>query len=95
MNKINNIKILESNINSLQTAIDNLDLDVSLILHETTKDYSKKYLQDNNLNDEYDNIFDVLDDLQNRIDDIKCLLEKKVNELYKEEINNIKIVNKL
>ena len=94
MNKINDIKILESNINSLQAASDKLDLDVSLILHETTKDYSKKYLQDNNLNDEYANIFDVLEDLQNKIDDIKCLLEKKVNELYKQEINNIKIINK-
>ena len=51
MNKINDIKILENNINSLQTAIDNLDLDVSLILHETTEDYSKRYLQDNNLID--------------------------------------------
>ena len=40
------------------------------------------------------NVFDVLEDLQNKIDDIKCLLEKKVNELYKQEINNIKIVNK-
>ena len=94
MSKINDIKILESNINSLQTAIDNLDLDFSLILHETTEEYSKKYLKDNNLNDEYGNIFDVLEDLQNKIDDIKCLLEKKVNELYKQEINNIKIVNK-
>ena len=94
MSKINDIKILESNINSLQTAIDNLDLDFSLILHETTEEYSKKYLKDNNLNDEYANIFDVLEDLQNKIDDIKCLLEKKVNELYKQEINNIKIVNK-
>ena len=94
MNKINDIKILESNINSLQTAIDKLDLDYSLILHETTKEYSKKYLKDNNLNDEYGNVFDVLEDLQNKIDDIKCLLEKKVNELYKQEINNIKIVNK-
>ena len=93
MSKINDIKILESNINSLQTAIDNLDLDFSLILHETTEDYSKKYLQDNNLNDEYANVFDVLEDLQNKIDDIKCLLEKKANELYKQEINNIKIVN--
>ena len=95
MSKINDIKILENNINSLQTAIDNLDLDVSLILHETTEDYSKRYLQDNNLDNEYANVFDVLEDLQNKIDDIKCLLEKKVNELYKEEINNIKIVNKL
>ena len=69
MNKINDIKILESNINNLQVQI-------------------------NNLNDEYANIFDVLEDLQNKIDDIKCLLEKKVNELYKQEINNIKIVNK-
>ena len=94
MNKINDIKILESNINSLQTAIDKLDLDYSLILHETTKEYSKKYLKDNNLNDEYGNVFDVLEDLQNKIDDIKCLLEKKVNELYKQEINNIKIINK-
>lgn len=94
MSKINDIKILESNINSLQTAIDNLDLDVSLILHETTEDYSKKYLQDNNLNDEYGNVFNVLEDLQCKINDIKCLLEKKVNELYKEEINNIAIVNK-
>ena len=94
MNKINDIKILENNINSLQSAIDKLDLDYSLILHETTEEYSKKYLKDNNLNDEYANIFDVLEDLQNKIDDIKCLLEKKVNELYKQEINNIKIVNK-
>ena len=31
---------------------------------------------------------------KNKSDDIKCLLEKKVNELYKQEINNIKIVNK-
>ena len=94
MNKINDIKILENNINSLQSAIDKLDLDYSLILHETTEEYSKKYLKDNNLNDEYANIFDVLEDLQNKIDDIKCLLEKKANELYKQEINNIKIVNK-
>ena len=89
------IKILESNINSLQAAINNLDLDVSLILHETTEDYSKRYLQDNNLDDEYGNVIDVLEDLQGKINDIKCLLEKKVNELYKEEINNIAIVNKL
>ena len=94
MDKINDIKILENNINSLQSAIDNLDLDFSCILHETTEEYSKKYLKDNNLNDEYANIFDALEDLQNKIDDIKCLLEKKVNELYKQEINNIKIVNK-
>ena len=94
MSKINDIKILESNINSLQTAIDNLDLDVSLILHETTEDYSKKYLQDNNLDDEYGNVIDVLEDLQGKVNDIKCLLEKKVNKLYKQEINNIKIVNK-
>ena len=63
MNKINDIKILESNINSLQAAIDKLDLDYSWILHETTEEYSKKYLKDNNLNDEYVNIFDVLEDL--------------------------------
>ena len=94
MNKINDIKILESNINNLQVAIDKLNLDYSWILHETTEEYSKKYLKDNNLNDEYANIFDVLEDLQNKIDDIKCLLEKKANELYKQEINNIKIVNK-
>ena len=94
MTKINDIKILESNINSLQVASDKLDLDYSCILHETTEEYSKKYLKDNNLNDEYANIFDVLEDLQNKIDDIKCLLEKKVNELYKQEINNIKIINK-
>ena len=55
---------------------------------------TKKYLQDNNLDDEYGNIIDVLEDLQNKVNDIKCLLEKKVNELYEEEINNIKIVNK-
>ena len=94
MNKINDIKILENNINSLQVASDKLNLDYSWILYETTEEYSKKYLKDNNLNDEYANIFDVLEDLQNKIDDIKCLLEKKVNELYKQEINNIKIVNK-
>ena len=94
MTKINDIKILESNINSLQSAIDKLDLDYSCILHETTEEYSKKYLKDNNLNDEYANIFDVLEDLQNKIDDIKCLLEKKVIELYTQEKNNIKIVIK-
>ena len=86
--------LLLTNNLTTKLSFDKLNLDYSWILHETTEEYSKKYLKDNNLNDEYANIFDVLEDLQNKIDDIKCLLEKKVNELYKQEINNIKIVNK-
>lgn len=88
---INDIRILESIKERLDDSMEKLDIDYTSIFFSITEEHAKKYLKEHNMeSDVYAPILDVLENISNQIEDIKEIIEIKIDELYEKEIKNLK-----